>query len=160
MPTFSIQSVRDLVGLYVQKFQFLKDLYDSSGVTLAARDSELLAVKELLAKANQEKVDAVAELVIKTQEALALANQIVTLGEQYEASDVARGYAAEQVVALTGQLSEKEGLLEAAKVAAADLASLEVAEDAQQAQSQAEIESQLAALELEIKTALDAMSEA
>ena len=159
MPTITIQALRDLLSLYAQKFQFLRNLSDSSGVTLAAKDSELLKFKELLAKANQEKVDAVAELVVKTQEALALATQIAALGEQYEASQTARGYAAEQVAALTGQVSEKEGLLEMAKAAAADLASLEVAEDAQQAQAQAEIESQLATLDLEIKTAIDAMSE-
>lgn len=146
----NIQTVRNLFDLFSQKVQLLNELVSSRGTSLAAEISR----NADLASANKAQAALVASLNVmlaeKTGESLNLAMQIASLSEQYGASESARSYAATQVDALNAQLEEKKAEIERAAAAAAELASAEVAEDTQQAEADATLQSQIADLETEI----------
>lgn len=128
----------------------MNELVSSRGTSLAAEISR----NADLASANKAQAALVASLNVmlaeKTGESLNLAMQIASLSEQYGASESARSYAATQVDALNAQLEEKKAEIERAAAAAAELASAEVAEDTQQAEADATLQSQIADLETEI----------
>lgn len=146
----NIQTVRNLFDLFSQKVQLLNELVSSRGTSLAAEISR----NADLTSANKAQAALVASLNVmlaeKTGESLNLAMQIASLSEQYGASESARSYAATQVDALNAQLEEKKAEIERAAAAAAELASAEVAEDTQQAEADATLQSQIADLETEI----------
>lgn len=146
----NIQTFRNLFNLFSQKVQLLNELASSRATNLAAEISRSAD----LASENKAQAALVTSLNLmlaeKTGESLNLAMQIASLSEQYGASESARSYAATQVDALNANLEEKKAEIEKATAAAAALASAEVAEDTQQAEADATLQSQIAELEIEI----------
>ena len=146
----NIQTFRNLFNLFSQKVQLLNELASSRATSLAAEISR----NADLASENKAQAALVTSLNLmlaeKTGESLNLAMQIASLSEQYGASESARSYAATQVDALNANLEEKKAEIEKATAAAAALASAEVAEDTQQAEADATLQSQIAELETEI----------
>lgn len=148
--TPNLQSVRNVLGLFSQKVQLLKELASSRSSALiaeASRSAELFSALEA-EKATNAALKAT--LVEKASESLNLAIQIVTLTEQCGATEEARSYAISQVDALNLQLQEKKTELASAAAAADELAKAEVIEDTQQAESEAALQTQISDLEVEI----------